>query len=121
MTTGEIKKLDTLWAKRVKERAGYKCEYCQEEGRKIAGPTGAWLEAAHIVGRTYRTTRWLLENGMCLCSGCHRSYDEHRPDELKIRRIVVGEEKYEKLCTMKQVIAKNQDFDVIKKQLLKGK
>jgi predicted restriction endonuclease len=117
MTTGEIRKLDALWAKLVKERAGYKCEYCQEEGRKLVGPTGAWLEAAHIVGRTYRTTRWRLDNGMCLCSGCHRAYDEHRPIELQIRRIVIGEEKYERLCTMKQVIAKNQDYDEIKKQL----
>ena len=117
MTKAEIRKLDALWAKLVKQKAGGKCEYCLETRREFKGGPGIWLEAAHIVGRTYRATRWLLENGMALCSGCHKAYDEHRPDELKIRRIVIGEDKYERLCSMKQVIAKNQDYEKIKKKL----
>lgn len=118
MTKAEIKKLDSLWAKLVKERAGGKCEYCLEERRTFKGGPGIWLEAAHIVGRTYRATRWLLENGIALCSEHHAAYDQHRPDELKIRRIVIGEEKYERLCSMKQVIAKNQDYNELKEQLM---
>lgn len=117
MTKAEISKLDELWSKYVKEKAGYKCEYCKEEGRQIY-PQGVWLEAAHIIGRTYRATRWLLLNGMCLCSGCHRSYDEHRPEEANIRKIVIGEDRYEFLRQQKQIIAKNQDFQQIKAQLI---
>ena len=55
-------KLDTLWAKAVKENAGNKCEYC--------GKT-EYLNAHHIFTRVNRSTRWDLENGICLCAGHH--------------------------------------------------
>lgn len=29
------------------------------------------LQCAHIFSRTYRSTRWLLLNLMCLCASCH--------------------------------------------------
>jgi len=117
MTKSEISKLDALWSKYVKEKAGYKCEYCQEEGRQL-NPQGVWLEAAHIIGRTFRSTRWLLYNGMCLCSGCHSGYDQHRPIEKSIREQVIGLPKYEELCKTKQVIAKNQDYNEIRNKLM---
>lgn len=116
MKKSEIRKLDTQWSLKVKEKAGFKCESCLESGIHIR------LESAHIVGRVYRTTRWgcwiegLYDlNGMCLCSACHQQYDDHRPKEIFIRRVVIGEERYEKLCQQKQVIAKNQDYEEIKK------
>ena len=118
MKKSEIKKLDIIWSKLVKEKAGRKCECCLE--------TEVWLESAHIIGRTYRATRWgcWIEgaydlNGMCLCSACHREYDEHRPKELFIRKVVIGLERYERLCEQKKIIAKDQDFKTIE-NLLKG-
>jgi len=77
----EIKELDSLWATTVKEKAKYKCEHC--------GRYDSRMEAAHVVGRRHRATRWgtfFGENGYdlcghCLCHLCHMQYDEHGPLE----------------------------------------
>ena len=104
----------------MKINAGYKCEMCLGERSD-----GYWLESAHIIGRTYRATRWGIQlngnydlNGICLCSGCHRAYDEHRPEELRIRRLVIGDERYEELAQTKKIIAKHQDYQAIREKLL---
>lgn len=109
MLKKDVKKLDKIWADKIKERANYVCEYCLEEGKKV--------EAAHIVGRSYRTLRWDLQNGMCLCTGCHFAYDKHLPEAYKIRRIVIGNERLNRLLEAKKVIAKNQDYEEIKEYL----
>ena len=57
------KKLDKLWSDRVKERAGYRCERC---------PKTDYLNSHHIIGRINLSLRWNLENGVCLCVGCHK-------------------------------------------------
>jgi len=55
-----IKKLDVLWANKIKEVG--RCAKC--------GKT-TYLNAHHIYSRSNFSTRWELENGICLCSGCH--------------------------------------------------
>jgi hypothetical protein len=56
-------KLDKLWSLLVKHRAGFKCEYC--------GTREKMLNSHHIYSRSNRSTRWDLENGVCLCVGHH--------------------------------------------------
>jgi hypothetical protein len=64
----EIKKLekecDKLWSLKVRE--GCRCELC--------GATGdiKSFDAHHLIHRANKMTRWSLENGTCLCKGCHR-------------------------------------------------
>lgn len=111
MKKSEIRKLDQLWAKKIKERAGHKCEYCLEEGEHV------WLNACHIFGRRNRTLRWDMENGICLCVAHHRMFDQRMPESEKIRRIVIGEERIERLTKKAPIIAKNQDFKQIKQEL----
>jgi len=110
------RKLDLLWAKKVREKGH--CESFKESGQYVR------LEAAHIIGRTYRTTRggcWIDGKydlaGMCLCVDCHQHYDQHRQKHDFIVRGVIGQERYEKLIETKQVIAKYQDPEEIKKWL----
>jgi hypothetical protein len=55
------KRLDALWAKKVKEK-----EICEICGRK------KFLNAHHIVGRRSLNLRWDLRNGCCLCPLCHQ-------------------------------------------------
>lgn len=55
-------KLDKLWAEAVKIRASYRCEYC---GKKEN------LNSHHIFTRSRKATRFELDNGICLCVGCH--------------------------------------------------
>ena len=56
------RKLDVAWSEAVKIRASYRCEYC---GKK------EYLNSHHIFTRSRKATRWELENGCCLCVGCH--------------------------------------------------
>lgn len=56
------KRTDDQWAREVKERAGFKCEYCGKKDN---------LNSHHIFSRSNRSVRWDLDNGVALCPGCH--------------------------------------------------
>jgi len=56
------KKLDIVWSEAIKVRAGYKCEHCGKTTN---------LNSHHIFTRLRKSTRWELDNGICLCVGCH--------------------------------------------------
>lgn len=60
---GIDKKLDDAWSLLVKLRAGMKCEYC--------GKT-SYLNSHHIYSRSKKSTRWDVQNGVCLCVGHHK-------------------------------------------------
>ena len=57
-------KLDTAWSLLVKLKAGMKCEIkgCTHK------PT---LNSHHVFSRKNRSTRWDVNNGICLCVGHH--------------------------------------------------
>jgi hypothetical protein len=113
MNRKEIKQLDDLWSVVVKEKAKYKCEHC--------GRYDSRMEAAHVVGRRHRATRWgcyIGEKydlcGHCFCHTCHQEYDEHGPLEPEII-ITIGEVRKSILqneATRK--VTKWQDFEEIK-------
>ena len=63
------KQLDKLWSEVVRSKG--ECELC---GRK---PPEVVLHAHHIYSRTHRSTRYDLENSVCLCMGCHL-YTAHK-------------------------------------------
>lgn len=54
-------KCDLLWSKIIKNIG--ECEKCHSRTKA--------LNSAHIMSRRYLQTRWDLENGLCLCVGCH--------------------------------------------------
>ena len=110
MKKTDIKKLDKLWSLKVKERAKFKCEYCLAGEDKI-------LNSCHIIGRRNRSTRWDLENGMCLCYSHHMAYDHHLPQHEDIRNEVIGQKRITRLTKKRNVIAKNQDYETIKEEL----
>ena len=62
MIKSEINKLDKIWSLAVKKLAKNKCQKCGARSP---------LNSAHIFSRTYQSTRWSLQNGVCLCVGCH--------------------------------------------------
>jgi len=120
MKKSNIRKLDTLWSKRVKELAGYVCEHCLRNGYEIEPETGAWLNSSHILGRRYRATRWLLRNGLCLCLNCHQNYDEHGPLEKDIINRCIGDERYQELVELaKHSVTKGQVYEEIEGELKK--
>lgn len=75
---------DIRWAHEVKLRDSWCCQKCGEGW----GPTTMHIEAAHIVPRRYKATRYLLENGIALCHKCHR--DAHE-DQTAFMQWVRGE------------------------------
>jgi hypothetical protein len=117
-----IKKLDAIWSKTVKEIAKYRCEHC--------GRYDSRMEAAHVVGRRHRATRWgcwlsVMRHGQtkkkydlcghCLCHACHQEYDEHGPLENDIIEHTIGRERKEYLQNVgRDKVAKYQDYDEIK-------
>ena len=77
-------KLDDFWAKLVKKRD--KC--C------ILCGTDKNLQAHHIISRIHNKTRWVLDNGVTLCSNCHNDY--HSVDKNKLNNHI-GKEKIAEL------------------------
>ena len=67
-----VKAKDEAWAQAVKQRDLNVCYRC---GRRDD------LQAAHIFTRSKRSTRWDLENGVCLCGGCHIFWAHRNPLE----------------------------------------
>ena len=59
------KKADIAWGKLIRERDG-KCALCGTDQR---------LEAHHLIRKAHVFFRHNLENGVALCSGCHRLSD----------------------------------------------
>lgn len=96
----------------MRAKAGGKCEYCLELKREFKGGPGIWLEAAHVIGRTNRATRWKLNNGVALCSGCHAGYDQHLPIEHEIRTYLITEERYQALRSIPKVKASEQEYAI---------
>ena len=64
------KQLDQLWSKCVRESVG-RCELCGRTSPEVV------LHAHHIYSRTHRSTRYDLDNSVCLCMGCHL-YTAHK-------------------------------------------
>jgi len=54
------KKLDNAWSAKVREYG--MCEYCHKTKR---------LNSHHFFSRSCLSVRWDLDNGFCLCVGCH--------------------------------------------------
>lgn len=113
MRKKDINMLDGIWAHVVKLLAGYRCEHCSIQGVR--------MEAAHVVGRRHRTTRWGTQDdlcGHCFCHSCHQNYDEHGPLENDIIIGTIGVERKEDLQFLARTsIAKYQDPVDIAKRL----
>jgi hypothetical protein len=56
------KRLDAAWSELVKLRANYQCEVCGKTKN---------LNSHHIWSRIRKSVRWDVQNGVCLCVGCH--------------------------------------------------
>ena len=110
MKNKEILKLDILWALKVKEFGI--CERCGKN---------SYLNAHHIYSRSNRAVRWDLNNGICLCAGCHvlctDSAHKAPADFIDWVKDYRGAFWWAKLVGLKNTIVKNQDFETIKKDL----
>lgn len=117
MKKKEIAILDEMWAQFIKNKAKYVCEHC--------GIRGIRMEAAHVVGRRHRATRWgtIISGsfdlcGHCLCHNCHQQYDEHGPKEEYIILKTIGVVRKALIQqAAHSLVAKNQFFEDIREIL----
>ena len=94
------KLLDKYWKLAVRVRYDSKCVYC---GRTH------YVNTHHIFGRVNRSTRWLLDNGLCLCPLHHTlgSFSAHQTPEFnKWIEQFIGIEEYNKLMVKANTIRK---------------
>lgn len=104
-----IKRLDALVGSRVRSRGV--CESRRLEHKGV-------LQWAHICSRRYHATRWLEENALCLCAGCHKFYTD-RPLEWEFFiSSLIGENKFRDLKS-KALLEPNPDYKELYKQLTK--
>lgn len=61
--TLRIELLDTLFSEAIRLRDGFTCQKCGHQNKSA--------QAAHIWTRNNYSTRWDMENAMCLCYMCH--------------------------------------------------
>jgi hypothetical protein len=71
-----------LWALIVKLRAGNKCEVCEKKN---------YLNAHHVFSKSRRSVRYDLQNGLCLCSGCHSLTNESAHKDPSFIKKILGE------------------------------
>ena len=98
-----------LWSKCVRTRDGNKCQLC--------GATGGVMHAHHFIGRRKAQTKYLLENGICLCFVCHNEAGDYSGvnEELFIR--AVGSERKEELEVLSRIIGRKLDKEAIRANL----
>ena len=106
MKKSNIKKLDIAWSKKVREYG--MCESCHKTKP---------LNAHHFYSRSIRAVRWDIENGFCLCVGCHvfsSNFSAHKTPaefvEWAIERR--GQDWYDSVKKRKNTITKYTDDDV---------
>ena len=55
---------DGHFSKAVRHRDQHRCQYCFGEG----------TDCAHVYGRAKKSTRWSMDNALCLCRYHHRYF-----------------------------------------------
>jgi|TARA_R110000744_G_scaffold109092_3_gene206365 hypothetical protein len=50
----------------VRLKAMFTCQHC--------GKSDGRMECAHIFGRAAKSVRWSMDNALCLCHYCHRTF-----------------------------------------------
>jgi hypothetical protein len=98
MTRAEKLKLDSLFSKFIRLRAGEKCEYC---GKPVLFKR---LNCMHFISRRILSTRWNTENALAGDPGCHFYLDEHPYEKNEFFKKVLGSERFEDLNRRGNVI-----------------
>ena len=109
----DLKLCDELWSKLVKVRAWFRCEYCWKD---------KYLNSHHLFTRNNYTTRFDLDNWICLCSWHHtmsKSFSAHRTP-LEFAEWIIArrwQERYDNLKAKSKQI-RDKDYNKVKQYLL---
>ena len=101
-----IRACDNLWRKIILLRANGKCEICGASKSQEGGVL--WVQACHIISRTYWSTRWDPRNGVGGCQGCHN----HKTIMTWLRRM--DPKRYNWIIATKRKQVSHRDIDLEK-------
>lgn len=116
----KITRLDVLFSKFIRLRAGGKCEYC---GKLKLLPH---LECSHFHGRRKRSVRYDPDNACGLCFSCHQYLGSNPYQHTEFFKKHLGSERFEALNIRAEMIVKIDkkavERDLLEKlKLLEGK
>ena len=109
----DLKICDNLWSKLVKIRAKFRCEHCWSTFK---------LNSHHIFTRNNYSTRFDLDNGICLCSWCHTmssKFSAHKTP-MEFTEWIMAErwqERYDRLKRKTKQL-RDKDYDKVEKYLI---
>jgi len=108
------KKATTAWNMAVLKRDGFRCQAVRIDGSKC---NALALDPHHIQRRSFKATKWLLENGISLC--CYH----HREDLTNLKATVlrsIGKERNDRLksIALNSPIPTDEELHEIIKRLI---
>lgn len=85
--------LDKLFADYMKLKAEGKCEYCGQY------PKSKWGYHNHhgVAGRRYLNTRWMEDNCIAACLGCHNFLEDFPGINAEFFKKRIGAKRYEEI------------------------
>ena len=103
------KKCDMLWSKVTKiewaKKYGTVCPWCKSK---------PWAQSDHIANRWIHSTRWIVENCVCLCAGCHIYKKPQQPAEWSEMVVsTIGRDRYEAILVASKEVVKDQDYQKV--------
>ena len=108
-----LKICDNLWSKLIKIRAWFRCEYCWKTG---------WLNSHHLFTRNNYSTRFDLDNGICLCKWHHTvssKFSAHKTPMIFDERIIKErwQERFDRLKRKAKGV-RDKDYEKVEKYLI---
>src|SRR3990167_10073553 len=97
-----IENADTAWSQAVKRKFGYRCQ--KPDCRRVGGI----LNSHHWVWpRGVWATRFEVNNGLCLCQGCHKFWAHVLTEECReVGIAIIGSKEFHRLKGLRYDLAK---------------
>lgn len=100
--------LDAVFSDLVREIWDWTCVRCS---RPFPERKGRDVHASHFYSRTFNSTRWFIDNALCLCAACHDHVGKHPDDHTALIKRAIGDVGYEQLRERKQRIVRYRAAD----------
>ena len=107
----KLRPADVLFSKYIRERAGWRCEYCNKD----MSDRKQYLQNSHYYGRGKESTRFDPDNCMALCSYCHNKlgHGDKRDEYKRIMINKLGEKGFD-LLTLRSNTTQKKDDEMTK-------
>jgi len=103
---------DDLWRDCIRKRDKWTCQYCGKVNRDVLNSGKlVVVQAHHIITRASKQVRHSMENGILLCSGCHKFQAHGNPENFRDFLIEkwMGQERFDALKLRSNIKAGKYD------------